>query len=77
MGSRQKGIEPKVRMHYDGREDILYLALKKGKSHQVVEGSDGQSVIELDSDGNVMGIELWNAKGREILKSLESILGRK
>ncbi|MCS4538125.1 MAG: hypothetical protein HYY67_04620 [Thaumarchaeota archaeon] len=41
---------------------------------KLIEGSDGQSIIELDSNGNVMGIELWNAKERKILETLESIV---
>jgi uncharacterized protein YuzE len=61
-------------MHYDRVEDILYFAFKKGKAHEVVEGSDGQSIIELDSNGNVIGLELWNAKERKILETLESIV---
>lgn len=63
-------------MHYDMKEDILYFAFKKGRAHEAIEGSDRQSVIELDSGGNIMGIELWNAKGRRILEALESVVAR-
>ena len=41
MGSSSKAIGSPVLMHYDRAEDILYFAFKKGKAHEVVEGSEG------------------------------------
>ena len=44
---------------YDDKEDILYIA-KEGKEEEVVELSPGVNV-ELDSSGELIGIELFNA----------------
>jgi len=46
-------------VYYDESEDILYLA-KEGMEHEFVEISPGVNV-ELDEDGNLIGIELFNA----------------
>ncbi|MFC1895192.1 DUF2283 domain-containing protein [Thermodesulfobacteriota bacterium] len=44
---------------YDEKEDILYLA-KEGLEHEFVEISAGVNV-ELDENGILIGIELFNA----------------
>ena len=44
---------------YDEKEDILYLA-REGKEEEVVELAPGINV-ELDSSGELIGIELFNA----------------
>lgn len=44
---------------YDDKEDILYLA-RQGKEEEVIEISPGVNV-ELDSSGELIGVELFNA----------------
>jgi uncharacterized protein YuzE len=46
-------------VYYDESEDILYLA-KEGLEHEFAEISPGVNV-ELDENGNLIGIELFNA----------------
>ena len=51
---------------YDEKEDILYLA-REGKEEEVVELAPGVNV-ELDSSGELIGIELFNAS--DLLKGV-------
>ena len=44
---------------YDEKEDILYLA-KEGVEHEFVEIAPGVNA-ELDKNGTLIGIELFNA----------------
>ncbi len=56
---------------YDEKEDILYLA-REGKEEEVVELAPGVNV-ELDSSGELIGIELFNASDllKGVIKPLE------
>ena len=45
---------------YDSKSDILYIVTKKGVEKEFVEVAPGINV-ELDSQGQVMGIEILNA----------------
>ena len=47
------------KVFYDEEEDILYLA-KEGEEAEVVEISPGVN-MELDSNGNLIGVELFKA----------------
>ena len=62
------------KVFYDEEEDILYLA-KEGKEVEVVEISPGVN-MELDSNGNLIGVELFRASHmfKDILKSMEKRL---
>ncbi len=59
---------------YDEEEDILYLA-KEGEEAEVVEISPGVN-MELDSKGNLIGVELFKASRmfKNVLKSMEKKL---
>jgi len=56
---------------YDDKEDILYLA-REGEEAEVVELAPGVNV-ELDSSGELIGIELFNASDllKGVIKPLE------
>ncbi|MEA1945806.1 MAG: DUF2283 domain-containing protein [Thermodesulfobacteriota bacterium] len=56
---------------YDEEEDILYIA-KEGKEEEVVELSSGVNV-ELDSSGELIGIELFNASAilKDVIEPLD------
>ena len=62
------------KVFYDEEEDILYLA-KEGEESEVVEISPGVN-MELDSNGNLIGIELFKASRmfKDVLKSMEKRL---
>ena len=55
----EENIMKDFKVIYDDKEDILYIA-KEGKEEEVVELSPGVNV-ELDSSGELIGIELFNA----------------
>jgi len=59
------------KVSYDDKEDILYIA-REGKEEEVVELSPGVNV-ELDSSGELIDIELFNASSvlKDVIKPLE------
>jgi len=62
------------KVFYDDEEDILYLA-KEGEEAEVVELSPGVN-MELDSNGNLIGVELFKASCmfKDVLKLMEKKL---
>jgi len=70
----EENIMDDFKVYYDEEEDILYLA-KEGKEVEVVEISPGVN-MELDSNGNLIGVELFRASHmfKDILKSMEKKL---
>lgn len=62
------------KVSYDEEEDILYLA-KEGEEAEVVELSPGVN-MELDSNGNLIGVEVFSASHmfKDVLKSMEKRL---
>lgn len=58
------------KVFYDEREDILYLA-REGREEEVVEVSPGVN-MELDSDGKLIGVEIFHASGvfKDVLKQM-------
>ena len=58
------------KVFYDEEDDILYLA-KEGQEAEVVEISPGVN-MELDSKGNLIGVELFKASRmfKDILKPM-------
>jgi uncharacterized protein YuzE len=62
------------KVFYDDEEDILYLA-KEGQEVEVVELSPGVN-MELDSNGNLIGVEVFKASHmfKDVLKSMEKKL---
>ena len=62
------------KVFYDDEEDILYLA-KEGEEAEVVELSPWVN-MELDSNGNLIGVELFKASRmfKDVLKLMEKKL---
>ena len=54
-------------INYDQKSDVLYIGVKKGIEEEFIEISPGIN-IELDSNGQVIGVEILNAS--KILKSV-------
>lgn len=59
-------------VHYDARSDVLYLGIKRGREDEFVEVAPG-IVAELDDEGKVIGVEVFNASSvfRPVAKSIE------
>ncbi len=60
-------------INYDGKSDILYIGVKKGAEEEFIEISPGIN-IELNEEGQVIGIEILNAS--KILKPVVKPLQR-
>lgn len=65
--------ENKVKAWYDKTEDILYLLFKEGPSHQAIE-ADPDVHLELDENGKITGIEIWNARKSGLIKQMEKAI---
>ena len=63
----------KQAVHYDRRSDVLYFGIKKGIEEEFVEIAPGVNV-ELDENGQVIGVEVLNAS--RILKPVFSSSAR-
>jgi uncharacterized protein YuzE len=61
------------RVFYDDKEDVLYLA-REGEEEKVVELSPGIN-LELDSGGNLIGVEVFNAS--KVFKDVIKPMGKK
>jgi len=67
----EENIMQDLKVFYDEKEDILYLA-RKGQEEEVIELYPGVNV-ELDASGELIGIELINASTllKDVIKSME------
>jgi len=61
--------EGKVRAWYDKSVDIFYMLFKEGPSYEVIE-ADPDVHLELDENGKIMGIEIWNAEKSGLMKQV-------
>jgi uncharacterized protein YuzE len=70
----EKKIMKNFKVHYDVKQDILYLA-KEGEEADVVELSPGVNA-ELDADGKLIGLEVFKASTlfKDVLKLMENRL---
>lgn len=65
-----------MKLNYDSESDILYMHFRDGPAEAVTEVDDSV-IVELDSKGEVKGIELWGIRKRGVLKQLAQIAVRK
>jgi uncharacterized protein YuzE len=58
-------------VNYDSKSDIIYIVTKEGSEEEFIEIAPGINV-ELDENGEVIGIEILNASEflKPIVKSL-------
>ena len=56
-----------MQIKLDTSADALYIKLKRGKVHRTVE--NGNSLIDLDKKGGIIGIEVLNYSKEVPLKS--------
>jgi uncharacterized protein YuzE len=62
-----------IKVFYDVEEDVLYLA-RPGQEEEVVEMGPGIN-LELDKDGNLLGVEIFNAS--HLLKDAIKLMGKR
>ena len=60
-----------MKLHYYKDTDSLYIDLKSVESSDSREVADGV-VVDFDSDGNIVGIDIQDASKRIDLKTLET-----
>lgn len=67
-----------MEMKYDPDADAAYIRVKKGKFHHTKK-LDDNTILDLDKDGNVLGIELLFVKetnpllAKELIKSASAV----
>jgi len=61
-----------MKVRYDSKADILYILIKEGEVLNTDE-IDEDVWIEYDENGEVMGIEIWNAGEKVIMNALREI----
>jgi uncharacterized protein YuzE len=49
-----------MRARYDSEYDILYIDIKDKKVHDT-QPLDEDILLDLDEEGNIVGIEIWQA----------------
>ena len=63
------------RVHYDPEADILYIVLREGPAEDTVE-VDEDIFVEVDEEGNIVGIEVWRASKNILDQVSEAIAER-
>lgn len=63
-----------MKIDYDKEADALYIYLKKGKVHRS-KPEGGDFVVDVDKDGQVIGVEVLNASRYMNKKSGELEVG--
>ncbi len=61
-----------MRITFDKEADALYIEFVEGKFHSNKK-IDDETIIDLDSKGNILGIELLSVSKRIPLKSLSKL----
>ncbi|MCE4614977.1 MAG: DUF2283 domain-containing protein [Desulfurococcales archaeon] len=63
------------KVHYDPEADILYIITKEGPVEDTLPADD-DIYIELDKNGNIIGIEIWKAS-TNILENITNTISKK
>ena len=63
------------KVHYDPKADILYIVTKEGPVDDTMPADD-DVYIELDENGNVVGIEIWRAS-TNIVENLTKVISKR
>jgi len=61
-----------MKLQYDPKSDSLYIDFKDASSVDSVEAANGV-VIDLDKDGNIVGIDIEHASQKLDLASIEAV----
>jgi len=65
----------KVKAWYDKSTDIFYMLFKEGPSQEIIE-ADPDVHLELDEEGRIIGIEIWNAQKSGLIKQVEKAIAK-
>ncbi|PIP66904.1 MAG: hypothetical protein CO042_00360 [Parcubacteria group bacterium CG_4_9_14_0_2_um_filter_41_8] len=71
MEKIMNNLNSKKNVNYDAKSDVLYFGIKKGVEEEYAEVAPGVNV-ELDKEGNVIGVEVLNAS--KMLKPVAKIM---
>ncbi|PIZ81680.1 MAG: hypothetical protein COY02_01085 [Parcubacteria group bacterium CG_4_10_14_0_2_um_filter_41_6] len=71
MEKIMNNLNSKKNVNYDAKSDVLYFGIKKGVEEEYAEVAPGVNV-ELDKQGNVIGVEVLNAS--KMLKPVAKIM---
>ncbi|MCE4605748.1 MAG: DUF2283 domain-containing protein [Desulfurococcales archaeon] len=63
------------KVHYDPEADILYIITKEGPFEDTLPAED-DVYIEVDENGNIIGIEIWKAS-INILENITNTISKK
>jgi uncharacterized protein YuzE len=58
----------RVKFRYDVERDILYIDVAPGKKAHDTQPFDDDTLVDLDEEGNIVGVEVWNAS-----KNIEAV----
>ena len=61
-----------MKIEFDKKADALYIEFNKGKFHSNKKLNE-ETVIDLDKDGKILGIELLSASKRIPVKELNNL----
>ena len=61
-----------MKITYDKEADAMYIEFMEGEFSRNIK-IDDNTIVDLDKDGNLLGIELLSVKKRIPLKSLSEI----
>jgi uncharacterized protein YuzE len=50
-----------MRTRYDSKYDILYIDIAPDRKVHDTQQLDDDILVDLDEEGNIVGIEIWNA----------------
>ena len=50
-----------MKTRYDSKHDILYIDVAPSKKARDTQPLDDDIFVDLDEEGNIVGIEIWNA----------------
>ena len=50
-----------MRVRYDKRHDVLYIDVAPGEKARETQPLNDDIFVDIDEEGNIVGIEIWNA----------------
>ena len=50
-----------MKIRYDVERDILYIDVAPGRKARDTQPFDEDILVDLDDEGNIVGVEVWNA----------------
>jgi len=57
-----------MKIRYDSERDILYIDVAPGRKARDTQPFDDDILVDLDDEGDIVGVEVWNAS-----KTIEAV----